>query len=131
MTYGKTIDIEDALRLALADAEVDASAPPIPADLGSTLPWICIERTGGADAGDVLDAHAVDLDVYADSEAAAIAEAGEICGWVRDLAGRELEGGVPCYRAAVTALPYLNPDPRHPTLARYTVKVQILTRTGA
>lgn len=130
MSYGHTIDIEDAVRSAIASPSLGASAPPVPPDLGEVLPWVHVTRTGGSEAGPVLDAHLLDLDVYHAAEASAMETAGALCGAVRDLAGREL-GGVPCYRASVTTLPYNNPDPRHPTLARCTLKIQVLTRTGA
>ncbi|MBR2838985.1 MAG: hypothetical protein IKE55_09395 [Kiritimatiellae bacterium] len=126
---GDTIDIEAALVEALGAAGVGASAPPVPATLGAALPWAHVTRTGGSEAAYVQDVHRVDIDVYGSTEAAAAQAAGRLCGLVRSLAGSAL-GGVPCYSASIETLPYSNPDPRHPTLPRVTLKAQITTRTA-
>ena len=73
----------------------------------------------------VIEANNIDFDVYADDAADAKAEASNLCGWVRDLPGRDI--GI-CYYAEIITLPYGNQDPRHPNIARATFKAQINTR---
>lgn len=119
----KTIDIETALYDELTEAGISASAHVIPATLGRSLPHVHVVRTGGYESDKVVETNQVDFDVYASDAADAMEEATDLCAWVRDL-----EGGF-CYRAVITTLPYANPDPRHPTIARATFKAQIVTRT--
>lgn len=122
-----TLDIETALYKALTDDGHSASAHMLPASLGSTLPHIHVTRTGGSNSDLVIDSHNVDFDVYAEDEADAMETASNMCAWIRSLAGAA--SNPPCYVSEVTTLPYKNPDPRHPTLARVTVKALITTRT--
>ena len=125
----RTIDVEDALQAALNADGYRASAPPIPRDLGSSLPYVLVRRTGGYENGMVQDMHLASIHVYAEDDAQAMHEADALTAWVRALAGHDL-GGVPCYVAAVSTLPYGNPDPDRPELARCTIGVQLLTRTA-
>lgn len=122
-----TLDIETALYNALTDEGHSASAHKLPASLGDTLPHIHVTRTGGSNASLVVDSHNVDFDVYAEDDADAMEIASNMCAWIRSLAGST--SNPPCYVSEVTTLPYKNPDPRHPTLARATVKALITTRT--
>ena len=123
----KTLDIETALYDRLTSDNYSASAHAVPATLGSSLPHIHVMRTGGNNTSVVIDVHQVDFDVYAVDQADAMTAACDLCGWVRDLVGEDI--GAICYRSEVMTLPYGNPDPRHPTLGRATLKAQILTRT--
>ena len=122
-----TLDIETALYNRLTADGYSASAHAIPATLGTSLPHIHVTRTGGINTSMVIDVHQVDFDVYAADQADAMTVACSLCDWVRDLAGTDI--GTPCYESEVATLPYGNPDPRHPTLGRATIKAQILTRT--
>ena len=70
----------------------------------------------------VIEINRVDFDVYAADPADAMTIASQLCGWTRELAGDF------CYASEITTLPYGNPDPRHPNIARATFKAQILTR---
>lgn len=119
-------DIETALYSLLHGDGYSSSAHMIPATLGNNLPHIHVVRTGGFTSDMVIESHAVDFDVYDDDAADAMGTAATICNWVRGLPGRNIGT---CYAAEVTTLPYNNPDPRHPTLGRATIKAQILTRT--
>lgn len=121
------MDIETALYNRLAADNYSASAHTIPSTLGSSLPHIHVVRTGGYTSDMVIESHSVDFDVYAASDADAMTAASNLCGWVRDLAGSTLD--TPCYDAEIVTLPYANPDPRHPNIARATFKTQILART--
>lgn len=123
----EVLEIEGALYRALADDGYSASAPPLPADFDGSLPHVHVVRTGGYEHGPVQDAHQVDFDVYAEDDAAAMVAASALCGWVRALAGKSLDGA-PVYSAGVTTLPYGNHDPRRADLSRATFKAQLITR---
>ena len=122
-----SMDIETALYNKLVAGNYSASAHTVPSTLGDTLPHIHVVRTGGYTSDMVVETHSVDFDVYAGDEADAMTTASNLCGWVRDLPGEALE--TPCYEAEVTTLPYHNPDPSHPNIARATFKAQIIART--
>ena len=116
-------DIETELYERLVEAKYSASAHTVPDTLGSNLPHVHVVRTGGYEYDMVLESNNIDFDVYAEDAPEAMMVAGELCGWVRNLAGDY------CYTSNITTLPYHNPDPRHPDIARTTFKAQILTRT--
>lgn len=118
-----TRDIETELYDLLTKADKSASAHSIPPTLGSALPHVHVVRTGGYERDMVIEINYIDFDVYAEDDAEAMDTAAELCGWVRDLAGDY------CYTSGITTLPYSNPDPRHPDIARATFKAEILTRT--
>ena len=121
------LDIETALYNKLTTDRYSASAHAIPSNLGSSLPHVHVVRTGGFTSDMVIENHSVDFDVYAGNDADAMTAAANLCGWVRDLPGGTLD--TPCYSAEIVTLPYANPDPRHPNIARATFKTQILART--
>ena len=118
-----TRDIETDLYNMLTKSDYSASAHLIPASLGSELPHVHVVRTGGYESDLVVETNYLDFDVYANDAAEAMAAAAKLCGWVRDLTGDY------SYKSEITTLPYNNPDPRHPNVARATFKAQILTRT--
>lgn len=122
MRYSR--DIETELYELLMSAQQSASAHAIPATLGSRLPHVHIVRTAGYERDVVIEVNNVDFDVYAEDDAEAMDKAAKLCGWVRDLAGEY------CYASSITMLPYHNPDPRHPDIARVTFKAELLTRTA-
>ena len=118
-----TRDIETELYNLLKESGYNASAHAVPATLGTKLPHIHVVRTGGYERDLVIETSYIDFDVYAEDNAEAMTAADQLCGWVRNLAGGY------CYISEITTLPYNNPDPRHPDIARATFKAQILTRT--
>lgn len=120
-----SVDIETVLCELMEDDGRSASAHMVPATLGNTLPHVHIVRTGGLTSDLVIEINSVDFDVYAGDAADAMAAACELTEWVRDLPGRS---SATIYSAEITTLPYENPDPRHPTLGRATLKAQIFTR---
>lgn len=122
-----SLDIETALYDKLTTDGYSASAHAIPATLGDNLPHVHVTRTGGFNSSMVIDTHQIDFDVYAADQADAMETASTFCDWVYSLAGGSL--GEPCYASDIITLPYGNPDPRHPTIGRATLKAQILTRT--
>ena len=122
-----SVDIETALYNQLTTDKYNASAHAVPASLGSDLPHIHVVRTGGYTTDLVLETNSIDFDVYAADSADAMTAATNLCAWVRELVGKNLD--TPCYSSEISTLPYSNPDPRHPTISRATFKVQISTRT--
>lgn len=129
-----SVDIETAiynLLSAVTDTNEQAvysvSAHALPATLGDKFPHVHIERTGGSTDDFVIETNQIDFDVYAADQADAMEEAGDLCAWVRNLSGEIV--GTQCYAAEISTLPYNNPDPRHPNIARVTFKARILTRT--
>jgi len=122
-----SVDIETAIYELLIASEYSASAHALPATLGAPLPHVHVVRTGGLTDDFVIETNQVDFDVYAADDADAMEDACSLCAWVRNLSGEIV--GTQCYAAEISTLPYNNPDPRHPNLARATFKAQILTRT--
>lgn len=116
-------DIETALYERLSISGYSASAHAVPPDLGNTFPHVHVIRTGGYEKDLVIEINRVDFDVYAADPADAMEAACVLCGWIRELTGDF------CYNSEIYTLPYSNPDPRHPNIARATVKAQIVTRT--
>ena len=122
-----SLDIETALYNALTLRQFHASAHALPASLGGELPHVHIVRTGGFTSDRVVETNNVDFDVYGSDASDAMSAAVILCGEVRNLEGEDI--GVPVYSSEVSTLPYNNPDPRHPNIARVTFKAMILTRT--
>ena len=122
----RTIDIEDAIQAEMNADGIRAFAPPVPHDLEG---GILVTRTGGQEQSYVQDVHAVSLDCYAATDAEAVELAGTATRWLRALPGKTI-GGVPCYAAEVTALPYMNTDPDHPTISRCTLNAYVTTRVA-
>ena len=120
------MDIETALYNRLTADAYHASAHALPGTLGNSMPHVHVVRTGGYTTDMVIEENNVDFDVYAGTEADAMEEASSLCGWVRALACTTV--GTPCSYSEVITLPYNNPDPRHPNIARATFKALILTR---
>lgn len=105
-------------------------ATPKPADLGASLPYAVVSRTGGGRADLVVDNHFVDVDVYSDPDdwAGATAEASRLLALMADCINKQASNGAVLYAATVEALPYNNPDPDHPTLARSTFSMRVTAR---
>ena len=121
------VDIETALYRLLVASGYHASAHTIPARLERNLPHIHVVRTGGYVSDRVVDHNSIDFDVYANTQVLAMATALELTGWIRELVGEIV--GTQCYESEVSTSPYHNPDPRHPTIGRATLKAQITIRT--
>lgn len=116
-------DIEAIIAGALED--IPAGPPPVPANLSA--PYVCIWRTGGSRTAYVIDAFAVSIDVYAQDWASAVELASEVLGTVAGLRG-QVVAGTQLGAIAITAMPYANPDPDHPTLPRVTFAAEIIAK---
>ena len=111
------IDAEDALRLDLTTEACPVTAPPVPDDLGASLPLACVTRDGGQRMNLVVDQHNVTVSVWSSTWAEAMRECDRIAGAVARLpmtAGTSVQ-----WRTAdITSLPSLAPDPMNPETPR-------------
>lgn len=128
------VDIETLMaKIIKEDLKVSTSAHALPASLGEKLPHIHIVRTGGYTTDLVIETHNLDFDVYADDAADAMTAAADFCGYIRIEGPKIAEASsgekMTVYSSEVMTLPYDNPDPRHPNIARATIKAQIKART--
>ena len=115
------VDIEHALSLACAAI----MAPPVPDDLMGV--YSVAFATGGHRSEYVRDVRYVDVDTYAEDEQTAIAASSAIVPLLEALQSTTI-GGTSWQRVACTTLPYINPDPRRPDLARATASYEISVR---
>ncbi len=116
------IDAEDAL-----SRDLGTHCPPIQDDLGSELPYSVATRLPGTRTSLVVDNHPMSVDVYAATDAEAMDAADELL--ARACALPMTPGTSTHWLAAsVDALPYSNPDPRRPDLARATFEVLLTCR---
>lgn len=120
-------DVGALVVAALEASGLDASTSDLPRSFADALPHVHAVTTGGAPASFVQEWRHLDLDVYAADYAASNEAAGRVAGVIRELGG-SVASGTAVYRAVVAVPPYDNPDPRHPTVARTTVKAQLLLR---
>lgn len=115
MTAFAPIDIEDELRAALDSEGCHVFAPPVPDDLSARIPCARVRRTGGIKRGLVVDQSQVVIDVWADTDAAAMFWANYLSGVVTAL---KYAGSGHIRDADIVAEPYQNNDPSHPDLCR-------------
>lgn len=123
----KPVDFAQVVAQDLRDETgIDAGASPVPEDLGAVLPRAVVYCLGGSREG-VLDRAVLSVDVYATTPAAAYDACATCCAAVGALSDHS-GGSVQWYVSDVTALPYDNPDPRHPTIPRATFAADVVTR---
>ena len=125
-----SIDIEDALRLAITDNLLSASAPPLPPSF--QVPWCLVKATGGDTHDIVIDRLAVTVQVYAATWADAQNLAEHALGKVRATEGKKIgtaaRGESFVYHVEIDALPFMDPDPERNDLARWSFNASIYTR---
>ncbi len=121
------MDVEELLRIDLTTDECPVSAPPVPPDLGATLPWAVVERDGGQRVNPVLDQHSVTVSVWAATWAEAMAAADRVAGMVAALPGRA-DASTQWRTAELTGLPSDAPDPAHPTIPRVQMTASVTCR---
>lgn len=118
------VDIEFLIAQHLA--EIAPSYPnPVPKDLAA--PAIVVTRTGGTRQSVVVDTHNVSIDVYGNDYNEATDRAGQALGAVCELYGEVVEG-TQLGAVNVLTLPYTNPDPNHPSLARLTFTASLVAK---
>ena len=127
------VDIEDALQTDLNEAAENSGfsilvgAPPIPTNLGQTIPYATVMRVGGYRTSIVLDTHYVTVDVWGRRWAQAQDSANKLVGLILALPDTP-DTSVEYTNASIQSLPYNNPDLKHETLARVSFTVELKTR---
>lgn len=125
-----SIDIEDALRLAITCQELPASAPPFPPSF--TVPFCMVKAVGGDTHDLVIDRLAVTILVYAETWAQAQELAQLAMARVRATEGTwigtEVRGRSFVYYVEIDALPFNDPDPERNDLARWSFNASIHIR---
>lgn len=127
MQVVEPIDVEDALRVEIAAAitGIVACAPPAPDDLAPGT--VCVTRLGGGPQTPVSHEHDVSVDVWAATDAAAMALADRVQGAIAALPLRESASGA-TWTSSDPMLPYPNPDPHRPTIPRATFRATVGAR---
>lgn len=127
MQVVEPIDVEDALRVEIAAAitGIVACAPPAPDDLAPGT--VCVTRLGGGPQTPVSHEHDVSVDVWAATDAAAMALADRVQGVIATLPLRESASGA-TWTSSDPMLPYPNPDPHRPTVPRATFRATVGAR---
>jgi len=133
MRYLIPLDIEDALRVDVSTAasqggfSFSIAAPPVPANLGASLPYVLVERLGGTRDEVVIDEHIVAVDVWDKDWADAHSVANDVLGVLSALP--DTDGLAHDYlEVAVNVLPYDNPDPDHQDIPRVSFTAHVSTR---
>lgn len=135
MQLVQPVDIEDALRLDIDEAQPDLEpgwtcfAPPARDDLHPGC--LMVTSVGGAPATAVSNDHDVSVDVWAETDAAAMEMANTAAGIVASLPFKALSSGRQYATAEINALPYINPDPNRPLLPRATFRATVGIRGRA
>lgn len=122
-------DVEDLLRLDLTTDGCPVCSPPVPGDLGAVLPLAMVERDGGQRMSLVMDQHAVTVSVWAETWAAAMAEADRLAGAVARLPMTP-DTTTQWRTADITGLPANAPDPAHPTIPRVQLTASVTCRAS-
>lgn len=97
---------------------------PVPETLGDTLPLAVVEPLGGARTTLTIDQTAVTVGVYGVDELEA-QQAAALAVGILDAMQYETSTW---YRADITTLPYNDPDPRHPTIPRWSLAATVWAR---
>ena len=132
----KPIDIEDVLQKDLSQAaaasglSISISGTPVPSNLGANLPYAVIERVGGSRWSELIDKHAVSIDVWSNRWAVSNDYASELVSLVQALPDMD-DSTVDYYEAGIDAFPYNNPDLRHEDLPRVSFTATVICRAKA
>lgn len=119
ITIKRSIDVEDAVRVALAD-HLTVYCRPLPADF--TLPSILVTQVGGGDA-DQIDAFEVVLDSRAVTEAEAMEYLRNATGVLKAKAGGS---DTPIRHVNVTSSGAWAYDPARPDLAMCSARMVVI-----
>lgn len=119
MIIERSIDVEDAVRLALAD-HITTYCRPLPKDFG--LPCILVTKVGGSDS-DKIDTHEVTLDARADTEYLADLTLRNAIGILKAVAG---EQSSPIRYVSVSSSGSWGSDPARPDLAMCTARLRVV-----
>lgn len=118
------IDIEDALRIDLAEAltGTDVYAQPAPDNVSANS--VCIRGLGGFAASPVSHGYDVLIDAWAKTPGKAMSLANRVQGIVASLPIRTFESGRD-WKSAEVGVPYNNPDPNRPLIPRCTFRATV------
>lgn len=117
-------DVAADLAATFTEYGLNAAPLPVPETLGETLPLAVIEPLGGMRTSLTIDETPVTIGVYAANEAEAQRAAALAVGILDALQ----YSAIIWYRCDITTLPYNDPDPRHPTLPRWSLAATVWTR---
>lgn len=123
-------DVEDLTRLHLRDAALLDGVSVYAGKLPPTWPeeLILVRRTGGPSRDMVTDLAQVTIECRAETDGRAARIASIVRGVLKAAA---LDGHLhtaPLYDARDLSGPYLDPDPNHPTVPRYSATFQLAVR---
>lgn len=122
------IDVEAEIASDLNSPDVPVLPPPVPEDLGSTLPIAVVKRDGGARANPYVDSHNLTLSVWGRTWASAMQAANALAGSIARLP--QTPGTSVQWRSSdITGLPANSPDPSHPSIPRVQFTAAVTCRT--
>lgn len=127
MQIVKPLDMEDVLPrdlMAWMDG-IAACGPPAPDDLRPGT--VCVTRLGGGPQSAVSHEHDLSIDCWAATPADAMALADDVQAVVASIPLRTPASGA-VYTTSDPMVPYPNPDPHRPTLARATFRATVGAR---
>ena len=127
MQIVEPIDIEDALRVDLAEIMPDVSfhATPAPGDLKPDS--VAFMMVGGGAASPVSHEYDISVDAWAETPGKAMALALHVQGVISSLPARSFASGRD-YKTAAANLPYNNPDPNRPLIPRCSFSATVCLR---
>lgn len=125
MQIVRPIDVEDALRVDVGEIfpGVECFAPPAPDELQPES--ACFMALGGVAQTVVSNEYSVRVDVWAATDARAMALANEIAGACASLPWRTFQSGRHYLTAEINATPYGNPDPLRPLVPRASFRLEV------
>ena len=120
MTIERSVDIEDVVRVALADY-LTAYCRPLPADF--LLPCILVAQVGGTDEEGKIDTFDVTLDARAQNEAEASETLRNAIGILRKISQEQTTA---IRHIEVNASGSWGNDPMRPELAMYSARLRVV-----
>lgn len=123
--FATPADVELLTARALTEDGVQATPPPVPADLSA--PHAVVYRTGGHRVALVIDRNQISVDVYGPTWGQAMSACAQAVATVQRMGGEVIDG-VQLGGVWINTLPYNNPDPDHPTIPRVTFAAEIITK---
>lgn len=120
MTIERSVDIEDVVRVALADY-LTAYCRPLPTDF--LLPCILVTQVGGTDEEGKIDTFDVTLDARAQNEAEASETLRNAIGILRKISQEQTTA---IRHIEVNASGSWGNDPMRPELAMYSARLRVV-----
>ena len=126
-------DVEDELRKWAGPALLAAGEPAAATYAGSTPAElsgrsVTFVATGGAQINVAVFRQTISADFRAPRESEAMRLARIGAGLLAALGLSQSAGSMTVTRVALMGLPYINPDPRHPSLHRVTVSAELIVK---